>query len=147
MITMGARNRLILLGLNYKWVHFITMTYGLHQAINFVRGSLFSKELYGRDGVASIQKGLILTHFWCFIRGLRNLFRALFFTVWPWSEYFCSWIQIFITTADRRKRYPRMRPVILTTVHASPPNRATLKPSHQNCKLIIIFAKHSFFPK
>ena len=34
------------------------MTYGLNQNINFVRGSLFSKDLYRRDGVASIQKGL-----------------------------------------------------------------------------------------
>ena len=41
----------------------------------------------------------------------------------------------------------KYRPVILTTVHASPPNRATLMPSNQNCTLIIIFAKHSFFYK
>ena len=39
MITMGARSRLILLGLNYKWVQFINMTYGSHQAINHARGA------------------------------------------------------------------------------------------------------------
>ena len=44
-ITIGTRNRLSLLWLNWKRAQIITITYGLHQAINCVRGPSLSNEL------------------------------------------------------------------------------------------------------
>ena len=51
---------------------------------------------------------LVFIHFdfLAYNRGLHNLFRALFKTVWPWLGLFALYFQIFITTAERTIEVP-----------------------------------------